>query len=106
MLSFRQVLSCSPLICGRCAAAVLATGSLLLATYLLSMGTGLLECATVQVPTLQPLGEVRWSFHCLGHTVEDTAPLFPVLCFLLVLPSLAGGGAVLRFFRRRWRGIA
>ena|SRR5271157_5949145 len=106
MFAHRHILNLSLLACGRCAAAVLATGTLLLGTFLLCGATGLPEVGTVQVPALEPVGSLWLAFHSLGGTVEVSSPLFPVLCFGLALPSLAGGLAVWRFFRQRWSSVA
>jgi hypothetical protein len=82
---------------------VLVAGFALLASFLFVAATGLLQFRHVQIMTFEPYNPVRWSFHLLGATVEASQPLFWLLCFFLILPSLVLGVAGGRYFAGRWR---
>lgn len=91
-------------IVGRQVAALFGAGVVLLGNYLLCMATGILQLRQVTIMTFEPYDPIRWSFHFLGATVEGSEPLFWLLCFVLLLPSLTVGVLVWRYFGRRWMG--
>ena len=87
---------------GRLAGAVLGAGAVLLVSYVASLATGLLQFQHVTIATFEPCQPIRYSIHFFGAIVNDSEPLFRVLCALFPLPSLAIGSLVWRHLGLRW----